>query len=136
MVGGLTLAFAATVVAAVLQDILGQLPPYPLLSAPVLLGSAGGIATLAGCSGLLALRAGSGRSSGLDVAFLVALDAAAATGMLTLALRSTPLLGIALTLHLGSLAGLYLTAPYGKLVHAAYRFAALLRDAAERAEQR
>jgi citrate/tricarballylate utilization protein len=136
MVGGLLLAFAATVAAAVLQDLLGTLPPYRLLSAPVLLGSAGGIATIAGCTGLLALRAGSGAgepSSGLDVGFLVALDAAAATGMLTLALRGTPALGIALALHLGALGGLYLTAPYGKLVHAGHRFAALLRDAAERA---
>jgi len=132
--GGLLLAFAATVVAAVLQDVLDRLPPYPVLSAPVLLGAAGGVATIAGCTGLLALGRGtaSAASRALDVAFLAALDATAVTGMLTLALRSTPALGAALTLHLGALAGLYLTAPYGKLVHAAYRFAALLRDAGER----
>ena len=47
-------------------------------------------------------------------------------------LRATPALGPALTLHLGSLVALYVTAPYGKLVHAVYRFAALLRDAGER----
>jgi citrate/tricarballylate utilization protein len=132
VVGGLALAFAATVAAAVLQDVLGQLPPYPVLSAPVLLGVAGGVATIAGCTGLLALKPGSARVTPLDVAFLVALDAAAATGMLTLALRATPALGPALTLHLGSLAALYVTAPYGKLVHAVHRFAALLRDARER----
>jgi citrate/tricarballylate utilization protein len=134
VVGGLALAFAATVVAAVLQDLLGVAPPYPVLSAPVLLGSAGGVATIAGCTGLLALkRAGGGSASrSLDYAFLGALEAAAVTGMLTLALRETPALGAALIAHLGSLVGLYVTAPYGKLVHGVYRFAALLRDAGER----
>jgi hypothetical protein len=38
--------------------------------------------------------------------FLVLLNAAAIIGMLTLALRSTPALGPAPVLHLGSLAGL------------------------------
>jgi citrate/tricarballylate utilization protein len=133
VVAGLLLAFAATVVAAVLQDALGQLPPYPVVSAPVLLGTAGGMATIAGCTGLLALRAWRARALSLEAAFLVALDAAAITGMLTLGLRATPLLGAALVLHLGTLVALYVTAPYGKLVHAVYRFAALLRDVGERA---
>ena len=132
VVGGLLLAFTATVAAAVLQDLLGQPPPYPVVSAPVLLGTAGGVATIAGCTGLLALRAGRARQASLDVAFLVTLNAAAITGMLTLGLRATPALGAALTLHLGTLAALYVTAPYGKLVHAVYRFAALLRDVGER----
>jgi len=138
VVAGLALAFAATVVAAVLQDVLGQEPPYPVPSAPVLLGSLGGVAMIAGCTGLLVLRPrrrddlAAGGSRSLDVAFLVALEAAAATGMLTLALRATPAMGVVLVLHLGSLVALYVTAPYGKLVHGVYRFAALLRDAAER----
>ncbi len=136
VVVGLGLAFAATAAAAVMQDLLGSEPPYPVLSAPVLLGVAGGVAIIAGCTGLLALHAGEDRtaapSRALDLAFLGALDVAAVTGMLTLALRATPLLGAALVLHLGSLVALYVTAPYGKLVHAVYRFIALLRDAAER----
>jgi citrate/tricarballylate utilization protein len=104
-----------------------------VLSLPVLLGAVGGVAIVAGCTGLLALKPGTVRASSLDVAFLAALDAAAITGMLTLGLRATPALGLALTLHLGSLVALYVTAPYGKLVHAVHRFAALLRDAGERA---
>jgi citrate/tricarballylate utilization protein len=130
VVGGLALAFASTVAAAVLQDGLGQPPPYPVLSVPVLLGAAGGAVTIAGCTGLLLARPP--ERDTLGVAFLAVLDAAAITGMLTLALRATPALGAALTLHLASLAALYVTAPYGKLVHAVYRFGALLRDAGER----
>ena len=138
VVGGLALAFAATGAAAVLQDLMGRPPPYPVLSAPVLLGTVGGVGIVAGCTGLLALKPARGsdlagaRSRALDRAFVGALELAAITGMLTLALRGTSALGTALALHLGSLAGLYVTAPYGKLVHGVHRLAALLRDAAER----
>jgi citrate/tricarballylate utilization protein len=138
---GFLAALAATAVAAVYQDLLGWPPPYPLTSAPVLLGSAGGVAMIAGCSWLLALKARSPRTLSaraaldLDTAFLVVLDLAAITGMLTLALRGTRLLGAVLVIHLGVLAALYVTAPYGKFVHGGYRFAALLRDVAERRER-
>ena len=91
-----------------------------------------GVSVVAGCAGLLVLAPAAGPPRSLESAFLAALLLAAATGMLTLALRATPALGPALVLHLGALAGLYATAPYGKLVHGVYRFAALLRDATER----
>src|SRR5205823_5230772 len=92
VVGGLALAFASTVTASLLQDVLGVPPPYPVLSAPVLLGTLGGAALIAGCTGLLVLKPGAGGSRALDVAFLAALLLAAVTGMLTLALRATPAL--------------------------------------------
>src|SRR5690348_4201234 len=50
---GFTLCFAATVVAAFYDNFLGWPPPYPLLSAPVVLGTVGGITLLAGAAGLL-----------------------------------------------------------------------------------
>ena len=54
---GFAACLAATLAAAFLQDILGIGPPYPLLSAPVMLGTAGGISMLAGCAGLIDAQA-------------------------------------------------------------------------------
>jgi citrate/tricarballylate utilization protein len=136
LVAGVLLAFASTCLAAVYQDLLGRLPPYPLSHPVVLLGAAGGIAMIVGSSGLIALKTRSAplaskREIALDYAFLVALDLAALTGMLLLVLRGTALMGALLVLHLGTLVALYLTAPYGKLVHAVYRAAALLKFEAD-----
>jgi citrate/tricarballylate utilization protein len=137
---GFGAAFLSTVVAAFEQDILHQEPPYPVLSVCVLLGIAGGVGMIAGCCGLLWLKARADRSLGadamrrMDVAFLVTLEGAAITGMLTLILRTTPLLGTMLVLHIGVLTALYVTAPYGKLVHGVYRLGALLLHRIEEQE--
>jgi citrate/tricarballylate utilization protein len=93
-----------------------------------------------GCTGLLYLKARSSQNlqsesmRQMDVAFLVVLNLASVTGLLTLALRGTGLMGTALVIHLALLVALYATAPYGKFVHFVYRFAALLLYRAE--EQR
>jgi len=142
LVAGFALAFAATVAAAIEQDLGGSLPPYPLLSPPVLLGLAGGLGLMTGAGGLLLMKrhemAAAGgvagpRTRGLDVAFLVLVEVVASTGVLLLVLRATGAMGPLLTAHLGAVGGLFLTAPYGKLVHALHRFAALLHDRAESA---
>lgn len=135
--GGFLLALASTTLAAVFQDLLGQEPPFPLLHPVVLLGTAGGLGMVVGATGLLWLRRraaalGSAAESRLNTTFLVALDAASLSGLALLAFRGTPAMGGLLILHLGTLAALYLTAPYGKAVHTVYRFGALLRSAAER----
>jgi citrate/tricarballylate utilization protein len=57
--------------------------------------------------------------------------ASALTGLLTLVLRSTPLMGPALIVHVGVLSGLYLTFPYSKFVHWVYRYVALVRSHVE-----
>lgn len=130
---GFAATFAATVAAAFEQEVLGRQPPYALLSAPVLLGTAGGLAIVAGCAGFLVFgrpsleRRKTEPARRLDRTFTVALGVAALSGLLTLALRSTPAMGPALIVHLGALGGLWVTFPYGKLVHAAYRYAALVR---------
>jgi citrate/tricarballylate utilization protein len=129
--------FAATLAAAFEQDVLGRLPPYALLSVPVLSGTVGGLAMIAGGAGLIALKVRSPaglaarRLLTLDYAFISLLVLASATGLLLLAARGTALMGTLLLVHLGFLFGLYATAPYGKFAHAVYRFAALALNRAE-----
>src|SRR5579864_359235 len=120
---GFVSAFLATIIAGIMQDVLGQEPPYPILSAPVLLGSLGGIGIIVGATGLLALKWRSdrdpadGSSLNLDWLFLVSLNIVALTGMLLLLLRDTPLMGILLVIHLATVLALYISAPYGKFAH-------------------
>ncbi len=135
--GGFLAAFAATVIAAVYQDVFGILPPYDYLSLPVVLGSAGGVAMVAGSAGLLVLKARVDRALTtqelveFDVAFLVTIGLSALTGMLLLVLRSGPEMPGLLVIHLAVLATLYVTAPYGKFAHFVYRYVALVRNQLE-----
>ena len=139
---GFTADFAATISAAVLQDILHVLPPYPLWSVPVVLGTGGGIALFAGAAGLIAVKVRSDsrptatRTIALDYAFLALLALAAMTGLALLVFRSTAAMSTLLVLHLGAVAGLFVTMPYGKFVHFVYRFIALVKNAHERTASR
>ncbi len=134
---GFLLCFAATTVAAIYHYILGWPAPYPFWSAPVVLGTLGGVGLLIGPLGLLWLKrtrnpeVSDPRQTGMDVSFLVLLFLTALTGLLLLVLRQTSAMGVLLALHLGVVMGLFITIPYGKFVHATYRFAALLRNAIE-----
>jgi citrate/tricarballylate utilization protein len=125
--------FAATVAAAIWQDFLGTKPPYPILSVPVMLGIVGGVAIIAGAIGLLALRSrgdtepASSSMTRLDRAFLVLLALVCVTGLLLTSLRGTAALSVLLDIHLGTVAALFLTMPYGKFAHGVYRYAALVR---------
>jgi citrate/tricarballylate utilization protein len=134
---GFGLCFAATSVAAFYHHVLGWRAPYPILSAPVVLGSLGGVGLLAGPLGLLWLKAVRTRDSAdrldtrLDVVFLVMLFLTSVTGFLLLGLRESAAMGSMLGIHLGFVLGLFLTLPYGKFVHGLYRFCALVRHALE-----
>jgi citrate/tricarballylate utilization protein len=125
--------FVATSLAFVYQDIFHRMPPYDLASAPVIFGSVGGIALIFGTGGLIYYRLKSDRepasagATGMDYVFLVTLGLTALTGMLTLILRSTSAMGSTLVLHLACIAALFLSAPYGKFVHAVYRTLAIVR---------
>ena len=135
---GFGLCFAATSVATVYHYAFGWQAPYAFSSLPVLLGTIGGIGLLIGPAGLLWLKAkadpdaANPRRFGMDAAFIVLLFLTSLTGLILLVLRATPAMGVLLAIHLGVVLGLFLTLPYGKFVHAVYRFAALVRYALER----
>jgi citrate/tricarballylate utilization protein len=125
--------FVSTTLAFVYQDILHRLPPYELTSAPVIFGSIGGVALIIGTGGLIYYKLRSDRepaavaASGMDYVFLVTLGLTALTGLLTLILRATAAMGSILVLHLACIAALFISAPYGKFVHAVYRTLAVVR---------
>jgi citrate/tricarballylate utilization protein len=72
----------------------------------------------------------------MDYVFLVTLGLTALTGMMTLIFRSTSAMGTVLVLHLACIAALFISAPYGKFVHAVYRTLALIRYEAEQEQPR
>ena len=135
---GFLLCFAATTVATIYHYVFGWKAPYPVYSLPVILGVLGGIGLVMGPIGLLTLR---GRrdpdladetQDGMDLGFLWLLLLTSVTGLLLLMLRETRVMGVLLATHLGIVLALFLTLPYGKFVHALYRFAALVRFHLER----
>jgi len=134
---GFLFDFVSTSVAAFYDHFLGWQAPYPLLSWPVVLGTIGGVGLLIGTSGLLYLKWQSDRDLAaermlnMDVAFLMLLFLTSLTGILLLVLRDTAAMGTLLIVHLGTVAGLFISAPYGKFAHVVYRYAALVRYAIE-----
>ncbi len=136
---GFMLCFASTTVAWIYDHFLGLVAPYPFFSAPVLLGTTGGIGMMIGTGGLLWLKfvtdqaPTARRLLGADVALLLLLFLVAATGLLLLCLRETPAMALLLAVHLGFVLALFLLLPYSKFVHGLYRSLALLRDRRERA---
>jgi citrate/tricarballylate utilization protein len=129
---GFISALIATTIAAIYQDAFGILPPYPVLSAPVLFGIAGGICMIAGTLSFFALKRREDirpifkNMSTLDNAFLLNLAVVCISGFLTLIFRATSLMGIMFTIHMGFVLLLFVTAPYGKFVHFTYRYVALV----------
>jgi citrate/tricarballylate utilization protein len=67
------------------------------------------------------------RMLALDFGFLWLILLAASTGLVLMLLRATAAQGVLLTVHLGTIAALYLALPYGKFAHVVYRYAALVR---------
>jgi len=124
---------AATVSAAFMQDIMGIPPPYPLLSVPVITGTAGGLAMIAGCAGLTALKRRTDQApAATDYGLLIGLGLLAFTGMLTLLLRATPAYGLVLVAHLATIVVCFAVVPYTRFMHAVYRFLAIVGDNIER----
>jgi citrate/tricarballylate utilization protein len=138
---GFLSALISTTLAAIYQDILHRIPPYPVTSAPVIFGTVGGLAMVIGVGGLISLKAKSdsepveARMRSLDYSFLVILGLTSLSGLIVLVLRGTAAMGVALVLHLGLTAALFITTPYGKFIHALYRFIALLLFRIQRARK-
>ena len=135
---GFLLCFAATSVATIYHYVFGMKAPYALWSLPVMLGILGGVGLLIGPVGLLWLRSrrdpelADPSQDGMDVGFIALLFLVSLSGLALMSLRETRAMGVLLAVHLGFVMALFLTIPYGKFVHALYRFAALARYHVER----
>jgi citrate/tricarballylate utilization protein len=131
---GFALCFASTCVAT-LYHYAGFEAPYAPYDLPVLLGVAGGIGLVVGPVGLLLAKRSidpmlkDDASAGMDMAFASSLFLVGATGLALLALRATSAMPAALAIHLGLVLALFVSMPYGKMVHGLYRFLALTRYA-------
>ncbi len=133
----------STTLAAIWQDVLGIEPPFAIATPPVIFGIVGGVMMIVGSVGLIYLKWQSdrvpsvSRMMSMDVGFLVTLIMASTTGLFTLIFRETAAMGLLFAVHLGVVAGFFITAPYSKFAHIIYRYAALVRNGIEqrRAEQ-
>ena len=134
---GFLLCFASTSVAAFYHNVFGWEAPYGYLSAPVVLGTVGGVGLLIGPAGLLLMKMrrdpelGDPAQSGLDEAFILLLFLTSLSGLLLMMFRESRTMGPLLIGHLGVVLALFLTMPYGKFVHGLFRALALVNAALE-----
>lgn len=135
--GGFMLCFAATSVATIYHYAFGWQAPYAYTSLPVLLGTVGGLGLIIGPVGLLWLKFkrhplhGDAAQKPMDVAFITLLLLVSITGLVLLAWRESASMPLLLCAHLGCVLAFFVTLPYGKMVHGAYRLAALFKWAVE-----
>jgi len=130
---GFLLCFAATSVATLYHYLLDLHAPYAFLSAPVILGTLGGIGLIIGPAGLLWLnlkrdaQRADVKQNAMDRGFIMLLLLVSVTGFALLLLRDTRVMALWLAIHLGTVMALFLTLPYGKFAHGIFRTAALLK---------
>ena len=134
---GFILTVVSTGSAGIEQYVAGILPPYPLLSVPVIAGATGGLGQIVGCIGLIRLKLASERGQTTpvmwraDFAFLWALLVLNVTGLLVLGLRDTPSFGAILVIHLASVVVAFAVSPYTKFVHFIFRALAIYKNVLE-----
>lgn len=135
---GFLLCFASTASGTVLHYGFDMQAPYGPLSIPKLLGVPGGLLMTIGGIALIALKLRAEKDLGApavwggEMAFVLLLTATAATGLALYWAAGTTAVQPLLVVHLATVLALFLTLPYGKMVHAAFRLTALVRDAQTR----
>ena len=135
---GFVLCFAATASGTILHYVFDMPAPYRLISLPKLLGVPGGVLLTVGAAGLAWLKTraeaqlGDTRAWGGEMAFVLLLGLTGLTGLLLFAATGSAAVPALLALHLGTVLALFLTTPYCKMAHGAYRVAALIRDAQQK----
>jgi citrate/tricarballylate utilization protein len=139
---GFLITFASTVSAAFAQYVLGERPPYDWISVPVILGTVGGIAVSAASIAFMVLRRREAsqvtvkEGESMDLSFLVALLLVSLTGIALLATqKAAGVIHAVLLGHLATVLAFFILLPYSKMMHAVYRFGALLRNAQEGREE-
>ena len=131
---GFLLCFASTTSGTILHYGFGMEAPYGPLDLPKLFGVPGGILLTLGGAGLIALklRADPGLGAtdrlGGEMGFILLLALTGATGLALYWAAGTAAVPALLAIHLGAVLAFFLTAPYSKMVHGAYRLAALVRE--------
>jgi len=134
---GFLLTLVSTATAWFMETFLRDAPPFPLLSAPVITGTVGGLAASIGCIGLLALKRRADRlqtSDSMrraDTALLWALLALMGSGLLVLVTRTTPAFAVVLSIHLAAIILAFAIAPYTKFFHWVYRVLSVHYDNVE-----
>lgn len=132
---GFFLCFAATASGTILHYLFAIQAPYGLISIPKLFGIPGGILMTIGAAGLAVMKMRADRNLGDrhvwggEMAFVLLIGWTGLSGLLLFAATGTGAVPSLLALHLGSVLTLFLTTPYSKMAHGAYRFTALVRDA-------
>ena len=135
---GFLLCFAATCAGTVMDYLFGWQAPYSWYSVPVVSGTVGGVMLMIGTAALFAIKLRTDpapearRLWGMETGLLALLFFTAATGLALLFWRHTSAMGWLLAVHLGFVLALFVTLPYGKMVHGIYRLAALIRHHSER----
>ncbi|MDJ0627732.1 MAG: tricarballylate utilization 4Fe-4S protein TcuB [Rhodobacter sp.] len=139
---GFLLCFASTVSGTVMHYFLDMPAPYPIWSAPKLLGVPGGVLLTIGCIWMIVLKRRADpdladvAAQGGELAFIALLGFVALSGLAVYALGNTAIMPSLLALHLGSVLAFFLLTPFTKMAHGVYRFAALVRDAQSKRTER
>lgn len=131
---GFLLCLASTTSGTVMHYLLDWPAPYGFWTPPKLLGVPGGALMTVGAIWLAVLKGRADPALGAnavvgETAFVLLLGAAGATGLALYAATGTALVPALLAIHLGCVLAFFLTTPYSKMAHGAYRFAALVREA-------